>query len=59
LDYVIVHELAHLQVHSHSPEFWQLTQRFPKAERAIGYLMAKSGETEPEETEVDDHVAPS
>jgi len=59
LDYVIVHELAHLQVHSHSPEFWQLTQRFPKAERAIGYLMAKSGETESGEDALDIHVAPS
>jgi len=53
LDYVIVHELAHLHVHNHSPEFWKITHRFPKAERAIGYLMAKSGDTETEEDALD------
>jgi len=53
LDYVIVHELAHLHVHGHTPEFWNLAQRFPKAERAIGYLIAKSGDLE---TVVDESV---
>lgn len=46
LDYVVVHELAHLEVPGHSPDFWALAHRYPKAERAIGYLMAKSGETD-------------
>lgn len=38
LDYVLVHELAHLRVASHNEEFWSLVRRYAKAERAIGYL---------------------
>jgi predicted metal-dependent hydrolase len=38
LDYVLVHELAHLRVAGHNAAFWALVQRYPKAERAIGYL---------------------
>jgi predicted metal-dependent hydrolase len=44
VDYVIVHELAHLDVIAHNDEFWRLVYRYPKAERAIGYLIAKSGD---------------
>ncbi len=28
----------------HGPAFWQLVGRYPKAERAIGYLLAKAGD---------------
>ena len=44
IDYVIVHELAHLEVGAHGDDFWRLANRYPKAERAIGYLIAKAGE---------------
>jgi predicted metal-dependent hydrolase len=42
LDYVIVHELAHLVVADHSAEFHAIVDRFPRAERARGYLLAKA-----------------
>jgi len=39
-DYVVVHELAHLKAPKHGSEFWELVNRYPKTERARGYLMA-------------------
>lgn len=38
LDYVLVHELAHLLVPGHGPDFWDWVRRYPKTERAIGFL---------------------
>ena len=46
VDYVLVHELAHLRYRSHGPRFWSLVARYPLAERARGYLIAKGGEGE-------------
>ena len=41
VDYVIVHELAHLEEPSHNRRFYELANRYPRAERARGFLMAK------------------
>ncbi|MGH3630750.1 MAG: M48 metallopeptidase family protein [Sciscionella sp.] len=38
LDYVLVHELAHLFVAAHNAEFWAMVEAYPRAQRAIGYL---------------------
>ena len=45
LDYVIVHELAHLEVPGHGADFEALVRRYPRAERARGYLIAKAEQT--------------
>lgn len=41
LDYVIVHELAHLDVPRHDNQFWSLVGRYPLTERARGFLIAR------------------
>ncbi|WP_381794322.1 M48 family metallopeptidase [Streptomyces niveus] len=38
VDYVLVHELAHLLVPGHGPSFWKLLEAYPRTERARGYL---------------------
>ncbi|HTW15087.1 MAG TPA: M48 family metallopeptidase [Nocardioides sp.] len=42
LDYVIVHELAHLFEPAHDERFWSWVDRYPQAERAKGYLLGWS-----------------
>ena len=38
VDYVLVHELAHLLEPGHDAAFWAWVDRYPRAERAKGYL---------------------
>jgi len=48
IDYVVVHELAHLSVPGHGADFWALVNRYPKTERARGFLIAKGMDGEDE-----------
>jgi predicted metal-dependent hydrolase len=45
IDYVLVHELAHLIETGHTPAFWSWVDRFPKAERAKGFLEGAAAAT--------------
>lgn len=38
IDYVLLHELTHLLVPGHGDRFWALLTRYPRTERARGYL---------------------
>jgi hypothetical protein len=56
LDYVLVHELAHLAVPHHGPDHEALVNRFPLAERARGFLIAK--DLDPDEGDLDEPAPP-
>ena len=64
LDYVVLHELAHLVHGGHGPEFWALVAAYPRTDRARGFLEgysyaadapAREGEGEGDDT-ADDAV---
>lgn len=38
IDYVVIHELAHLLVPGHGADFWALVGRYNRTERARGFL---------------------
>lgn len=38
IDYVLVHELAHLLESGHDAAFWSWVDRYPRADKAKGYL---------------------
>lgn len=38
VDYVIVHELAHLLVSGHGPQFWKLVEAYPRLAEAKAFL---------------------
>ncbi len=42
VDYVLVHELAHLLEPGHDAAFWGWVDRYPQSERAQGYLLGWS-----------------
>ena len=42
LDWVIIHELAHLAVPNHGPQFQEIVSQYQLGERAEGYLIARS-----------------
>jgi predicted metal-dependent hydrolase len=43
-DYILLHEMAHLRIPSHSSRFWTIVDGYPLAERARGFLIAKGWE---------------
>ena len=59
IDYVLLHELAHLIQPGHGERFWSLLESYPRTQRARGYLegvaaakdLAGMTEDEPDEAE--------
>lgn len=56
VDYVLVHELAHLLVPSHGAAFWRLVSAYPRTERARGYLEGAAAGAGLEPADEDDDV---
>lgn len=54
LDYVLVHELVHLLVPGHGAEFWNQVDRYPRTERARGYLEGVAAAAHLDLSEYDD-----
>jgi predicted metal-dependent hydrolase len=58
VDYVLIHELAHLLEPGHDARFWAWVEHYPQAERAKGYLLGWSAAArmEPPPSDDDDQV---
>lgn len=54
VDYVLVHELAHLLVPGHDADFWAWVAHYPQSERARGYLLGWSAASNVEPPEEPD-----
>jgi predicted metal-dependent hydrolase len=59
IDYVLLHELAHLIEPSHNPRFWTLLQAYPRLERARGYLEGVAAAAELDMEPMGDSDVPS
>ena len=60
IDYVLVHELAHLLVPDHSPDFWAWVDRYPDVARARAFLegVEHASGWHPEDADAELHAAP-
>ena len=60
LDYVLLHELAHLLCAGHGPAFWALLGGYPQLDRARGFLegVAHATDLPPEPDEADGSESP-
>ena len=46
IEYVVAHEMAHRKHPNHSKEFWTYLSRYPKAERARGFIQGAAFQLE-------------
>ncbi len=53
-DYVIVHELAHLLEPGHDDNFWAWVDRYPRTERAKGFLAGWAAASRAEHSDADE-----
>jgi hypothetical protein len=53
IDYVLLHELAHLIEQRHGPAFWRLLEAYPRTERARGYLEGFAAARQPADPAAD------
>jgi predicted metal-dependent hydrolase len=54
VDYVLIHELAHLLEPGHDARFWAWVEHYPQAEKAKGYLLGWSAAARMEPPPSDD-----